>query len=54
MGIKVKLNNQDVENEIMNNFKNLGFEIVMPKDEEEQDEEVTDSKKNETNKSANK
>ena len=35
MGIKVKLNNQEVENEIMNNFKNLGFEIVMPQEEEE-------------------
>ena len=38
MGYKVKLNNQEVENQIMNNFENLGFEIVMPKDDEEVEE----------------
>jgi len=42
MGYKVKMNNQEVENQIMNNFESLGFEIVLPKDDEEEKKETTE------------
>ena len=45
MGYKVKLNNQEVEDQIMNNFESLGFEIVLPKDDENKEETTQDDKK---------
>ena len=42
MGYKVKMNNKEVEDQIMNNFQSLGFEIVLPKDEEELEKDEKD------------